>query len=72
MSRVVSTSSIDIDWRAVSLHKPCPVCGGPSGCTYHGQAPFVGCANKPSDWPLTSGSWLHRLEPLRRAGKSPS
>jgi hypothetical protein len=54
-------SSTEADWIAVSGSRPCPVCGGADiGCRVHLDEPFACCAHTPSDWPLTSGEWLHR------------
>lgn len=51
----------DAVWRGVSLRKPCPVCGSSEGCFLHEEAQFASCAKNPSDWPLTNGTWLHRV-----------
>jgi len=51
----------DAVWRGVSLRKPCPVCGSGEGCFLHEDAEFASCAKNPSDWPLTNGTWLHRV-----------
>lgn len=48
------------DWDGVSRTDPCPMCGADSGCSRHVEAAFVSCARRPSDWPLTNGTWLHR------------
>lgn len=53
--------SADAVWRGVSSRKPCPVCGGSEGCFIHEEDVFASCAERPSDWPLTNGTWLHRL-----------
>jgi hypothetical protein len=55
--------AMDGDWDGVSGRRPCPVCGAQSDCSLHVDDAFVSCAHRPSDWPLTNGSWLHRLSP---------
>lgn len=48
----------------VSAGSPCPVCGGAAGCRVHSDFGFASCNNNPSEWPLTTGAWLHRIETL--------
>jgi hypothetical protein len=52
------------DWRAVSPKRPCPICGSSSACQVHGEQSFASCANHQSEWPLTTGAWLHKLQPV--------
>jgi hypothetical protein len=47
-------------WEAVNGKCPCPVCGSDSGCRLHADEAFVACENTRSEWPLTTGGWLHR------------
>lgn len=54
----------DAVWRGVSLRKPCPVCGSHDGCFVHEEDAFASCAQRPSDWPLINGTWLHRIATL--------
>ena len=56
------STAIDHDWDHVSEREPCPICGSDSGCHRHAADAFVSCARRPSDWPLTNGGWLHRVE----------
>lgn len=58
--------SADAAWRGVSVKKPCPVCGGSDGCFIHEEDVFASCGQHPSDWPLTNGTWLHRIAPPMR------
>ena len=61
MTRAVLSAAIDSDWKLVSSNRPCPVCGSEDQCSIHLEADFVSCAQEPSQWKLTNGSWLHRL-----------
>lgn len=63
MKRLVSAASapVEMEWRVVSEIRPCPVCGGESDCKTRVLEDFASCTRKPSDWPLTNGAWLHRL-----------
>ena len=63
MTRAVLSPAIDSDWRLVSQERPCPVCGGEDTCGIHTVDTFACCARAPSEWKLTNGSWLHRLQP---------
>jgi hypothetical protein len=52
---------LESDWMTVSGMHPCPVCGGTDlSCRIHTDEPFACCARTPSQWPMTSGEWLHR------------
>jgi len=62
MTRAVLSAAIDSDWRMVSQERPCPVCGADDACSIHTADPFACCAREPSNWKLTNGSWLHRLQ----------
>lgn len=62
MTRAVLSAAIDSDWRLVSQERPCPVCGGEDTCGVHTVDRFACCARAPSEWKLTNGSWLHRLQ----------
>jgi hypothetical protein len=64
MTRQDLSAAIDSDWRLVSPNRPCPVCGSDGHCSIHLEDPFVSCAQEPSQWKLTNGSWLHRLPAL--------
>jgi hypothetical protein len=63
MTRAVLSAAIDSDWRRVSQERPCPVCGADDACSIHTADDFACCAREPSDWKLTNGSWLHRVQP---------
>jgi hypothetical protein len=51
-----------IEWQSVSSGEPCQVCGARRGCRFQAHGNFVCCVNCESDWPLTNGAWLHRVE----------
>lgn len=61
MTRVVPPTPLDHDWSNVSVLRPCPVCGSQSGCSVHADGAFASCSREQSEWPLTNGSWLHRV-----------
>jgi hypothetical protein len=56
------SAGIDSDWKLVSQGRPCPVCGAEDTCGVHVVDEFACCARAPSEWKLTNGSWLHRLQ----------
>lgn len=51
------------EWNGVSAEHPCPICAASAGCHLHSEDDFASCSRRPSDWPLTNGGWLHRVEP---------
>lgn len=55
----------DGDWNRVTGSAPCPVCGGDVDCRTHSEEAFVCCVQRPSDWRLSNGGWLHRLDVTR-------
>jgi hypothetical protein len=57
-----SSNGPDGDWNRVTVSAPCPVCGGDANCRTHMDEEFVCCVQRPSDWRLSNGGWLHRLE----------
>jgi hypothetical protein len=57
------SENLDGDWNRVSGVTPCPVCGGRVDCRTHADEDFVCCLREPSDWRLSNGGWLHRLQP---------
>lgn len=65
MTRALPSAAIDSDWKLVSHGRPCPVCGAEDTCGVHMVDDFACCARAPSDWKLTNGSWLHRLQSQR-------
>ena len=62
MTRALPSPAIDSDWKLVSQGRPCPVCGAEDTCGVHVVDDFACCARAPSEWKLTNGSWLHRLQ----------
>jgi len=62
MRRAVHALATEAEWESVSSDQPCPVCGSPRGCSTH-SGEFVSCERISSQWPLTTGAWLHRLAP---------
>jgi hypothetical protein len=53
--------ALDGDWSRVSETSPCPICGSDRSCRTHVDEAFVCCVQRPSDWRLTNGGWLHRV-----------
>jgi hypothetical protein len=70
MMRVFNTQAVDIEWKNVSNHRPCPICGASEVCRTHPDGTFACCAQEPSEWPMTNGAWLHRLDHEVRASSS--
>jgi hypothetical protein len=68
MTRIQHGFSADLEWINVSVRRRCPICGGAAGCKMHAEGSFAACGKQPSDWPMTSGAWLHRLEPAFSRG----
>jgi len=62
MSYVARSQSQEAEWKLVSEKNPCPICNSPSSCHRDPEGTFACCERHPSDWPLTSGAWLHRIE----------
>lgn len=62
MSYVARSQSQDAEWKLVSEGHPCPICNAADGCHRDLEGAFACCARLPSDWPLTTGAWLHRVE----------
>jgi hypothetical protein len=58
----LSLGNDDADWTSVSSRQPCPICGSSSSCLVHGDGAFASCSQRQSEWPLTTGAWLHRLQ----------
>jgi hypothetical protein len=63
MTRIHQGLPADLEWVNVSVWRRCPICGGASECKTHAEGSFAACGKQPSDWPLTSGAWLHRVRP---------
>lgn len=72
MTRAVLSGAIDTDWRLVSHESPCPVCGSQDACSIHTKDEFACCAREPSEWKLTTGAWLHRVQQSREVVKAPT
>ncbi len=53
----------EADWLASSPAEPCPVCGASERCHRHSQHEFASCVHTVSEWPMTTGAWLHPLAP---------
>lgn len=62
MTRAVLSHAIDTEWKLVSNTRPCPVCGSHDACSIHLEDPFACCSREPSEWKLTNGSWLHKVQ----------
>jgi hypothetical protein len=62
MRRAVHALVTEAEWERVSPERPCPVCGADRGCSTHSNT-FVSCERISSQWPLTTGAWLHRAPP---------
>ena len=60
MRRAVHALATEAEWESVSPDRPCPVCGSSRGCSTHSSI-FVSCERTTSQWPLTTGAWLHRI-----------
>jgi hypothetical protein len=70
--RSAADAPVDVSWDRVTVKNPCPVCGCDSGCHRHAIDAFVSCARCPSEWPLTNGGWLHRVDVRHEAhGQGP-
>ncbi len=63
-------TSEEFDWESANSVRPCPVCGADCGCRVHADEGFVCCTHVRSEWPLTTGAWLHR-EPSPRGRDAP-
>jgi hypothetical protein len=50
------------DWNRVTMEMPCPICGGRVDCHMHAVEAFACCVQEPSEWRLSNGGWLHRIE----------
>ena len=62
-------TSDEFAWESANSARPCPVCGADGGCRVHAEEDFVCCSRVRSEWPLTTGAWLHRgPSPRPRAG----
>ena len=62
MSYIARSQSQEAEWKLVSERHPCLICQAADGCHRDDEGAFACCSRNPSDWPLTNGSWLHRVE----------
>jgi len=62
MLAATRTNTQEIEWSSVSARKPCVICNATAGCHSNSDGAFVSCARTQSDWPLTTGAWLHDVE----------
>lgn len=62
MRSVAEANHTDHDWIQVSSAAPCPICGSGRSCRIHADEAFACCTRQPSDWRLSNGGWLHRVE----------
>lgn len=56
-----SVRPVEFDWTFVSFKHPCTICGSNDGCR-RGEEEFACCVRIGSQWPLTAGGWVHRVE----------
>jgi hypothetical protein len=63
----LTSNADDIEWLPVSASRPCKVCGAQQGCRTREE--FACCTHRVSDWPLTNGCWLHRLDSSREVDR---
>jgi hypothetical protein len=56
-----SSSTPQAEWQTVSREEPCAICAGESGCSVDSDGEFARCLTTPSEWPIVSGGWLHRV-----------
>jgi hypothetical protein len=54
--------SAEVEWTLVSVKQPCCICGGHQGCRLGLDVHFACCVKTSSEWPLTTGGWVHRVE----------
>jgi len=62
------SNGLDGDWDRVTGSAPCPICGGDADCRTHSNEAFVCCVQRPSEWRLSNGGWLHRIDALPKLG----
>jgi hypothetical protein len=55
------SNGLDGDWNRVTGTTPCPICGGDADCRTHSDEAFACCVQRPSEWRLNNGGWLHRV-----------
>ena len=57
-----SVSAVEVEWTFVSAKRPCAICAGQDGCRRGFDDEFACCLRVSSQWPLTAGGWVHRVE----------
>lgn len=62
MTRIHPVKTNDAEWIRVSAADPCPICGANTSCEVFSDGNFASCNGRTSEWPLTNGAWLHRVE----------
>jgi hypothetical protein len=62
MHHHTSASALELEWTLVSAKRPCTICGSHQGCRRGFEDEFVCCTRVRSEWPLTAGGWVHRVE----------
>lgn len=72
MMKALNSGATEPAWEAVSAKLPCPVCGGEEGCRMHAEESFILCTQVRSEWPLTTGGWLHKDRPAQKTAREPS
>jgi len=53
--------AVDVEWTLVSAKAPCIICSGENGCRRGFGNEFACCTQVASEWPLSSGGWVHRV-----------
>ena len=61
MTRHRMATDEGIQWDTVAQRRPCPVCGGTSGCGVSEDQRLVVCHATGSLLPVRGGGWLHVL-----------
>lgn len=72
MSNRENARDQETEWLLVSERNRCPICSASESCHRDLEGAFACCARRTSDWPLTSGAWLHRVESVEGLPLGPS
>jgi hypothetical protein len=67
MSTQAQARRQETEWLLVSERNRCPICGASESCHRDLEGAFVCCTRRTSDWLLTNGAWLHRVESIEGA-----